>query len=98
MTRSSCPWSVIARRSLGQHGVERDSRFDKQWGMRKLFLIAVLACAALVAAGCGEKKETDAPGTFGPGVKATDPPWKPEYAHLPERMRMNHIPPPGNQK
>jgi hypothetical protein len=67
--------------------------------VRALVLALTIACAALVIAGCGEKKETaGAPVTFGPGVTETPPPWKPEYAHLQERMKMLGVPPPGNEK
>lgn len=67
--------------------------------MRALLLTLALACAAVLVAGCGQKHETaGAPVTFGPGVTETPPPWKPEYAHLRERMRALGVPPPGSEK
>src|SRR4051812_41216140 len=56
-------------------------------------LLAVLACVLL--AGCGEKKETlgDTTAVYGPGVTATPPPWKPEYAHLKQRLAQLKLPP-----
>ncbi len=61
-------------------------------------LVAMLAAALL--AGCGEKKETlgDATAVYGPGVTATAPPWKPEYAHLKQRIKELGLPPVGNEK
>src|SRR3954449_5991959 len=61
-------------------------------------LFAVLACALL--AGCGEKKETlgDATAIYGPGVTATAPPWKPEYAHLKQRIAQLKLPPVGKEQ
>jgi hypothetical protein len=58
------------------------------------------ACAALALVGCGEKTETlgDATAGFGPGVTAKAPPWKPEYAHLPQRIRQLGLPPVGKEK
>jgi hypothetical protein len=34
----------------------------------------------------------------GPGVRATPPPWKPEYAHMPARLHAMGLPSPGNEK
>jgi hypothetical protein len=61
-------------------------------------LLAVLACALL--AGCGEKKETlgDTTAVHGPGVTATAPPWKPEYAHLKQRIAQLKLPPVGKEQ
>jgi len=61
-------------------------------------LAAMLACALL--AGCGEKKETlgDTTAVSGPGVAATAPPWKPEYAHLKQRIAQLKLPPVGEEQ
>ena|ERR1041385_9164643 len=34
----------------------------------------------------------------GPGVRATKPPWAPEYAHMSERLHEMGLPTPGNEK
>jgi hypothetical protein len=63
-----------------------------------LSYIAVLA-VALVAAGCGNDKESSsAPVISGPGITETDPPWKPSYEQLQERMKRFGVPPPGTEK
>lgn len=51
-------------------------------------------------AACGEKKETlgDPTANFAPGVKATKPPWKPEYAHLRQRIAKLGLPPVGKEQ
>src|SRR3954467_14055686 len=61
-------------------------------------LLAVLACALL--AGCGEKKETlgDTTAVSGPRGTATAPPWKPEYAHLKQRLVQLKLPPVGKEQ
>jgi hypothetical protein len=68
--------------------------------MRQLVpaVLAALACALL--AGCGEKKETlgDATAVHGPGITATPPPWKPEYAHLKQRLAQLKLPPVGKEQ
>lgn len=67
--------------------------------MRHLVLAALVLAAALLA-GCGEKKETvgDTTAQYGPGVTDAPPPWKPEYAHLKERIQKLGLPPVGNEK
>jgi hypothetical protein len=62
--------------------------------------VVALALAAVLLAGCGEKKETlgDATAVFGPGISAKPPPWKPEYAHLKQRIRELHLPPVGKEQ
>jgi hypothetical protein len=53
----------------------------------------------LVASGCGSSApKSSAPVVSGPGVTATKAPWKPEYAHLQERMKRFAVPPPGTEK
>lgn len=62
-------------------------------------LSLLLVLLVVIAAGCGSS--ADAPsGTTnaGPGLQTSQPPWKPEYAHLAERARRLHLPPVGNEK
>jgi hypothetical protein len=64
---------------------------------RVLYLLPALLAAVLLA-GCGEKKETlgDTSAVTGPGVRALappPPPWLPEYAHLAQRIKQRHLPP-----
>jgi hypothetical protein len=68
--------------------------------MRRLIQMVLLACVALVIAGCGEKKETlgDTTAISGPGVRATAPRWLPEYTHLAERIKKLKLPPVGKEK
>src|SRR5215212_8057442 len=71
--------------------------------MRRLLpaVLALLACAAVVAlSGCGEKKETlgDTSAVSGPGVRATAPPWTPEFEHLKTRIAQLKLPPVGKEQ
>jgi hypothetical protein len=79
--------------------------------MPKLTTTLIALALALLAAGCGSSskagssiKATTAAALptglviSGPGVRATKPPWKPEYAHLPERLHAMGLPSPGNEK
>src|SRR4051812_27083771 len=63
--------------------------------LRHITLAAAVAVVAIVLAGCGEKKETlgDTTAIYGPGVRATPPPWPPEYAHLAQRIKQLKLPP-----
>jgi hypothetical protein len=63
-------------------------------------LLAALTAAALVLSGCGEKEETlgDATATYGPGITASPPPWKPEYANLKKRIDQLGLPPVGKEQ
>ena len=65
--------------------------------MRAPALLVAVFAAALVAAGCGGKGES-APVVRGPGIKATEPPWKPETEQLAARMKKFGVPPPGTEK
>lgn len=58
-----------------------------------LLLLAALAC------GCGSSSDAATPGLSiaGPGLQTTQPPWKPEYAHLHERLKLIGIPPGGKE-
>lgn len=74
--------------------------------------LIALSLALPVAAGCGSSGKAGSTGNAttaaaatpsglvvsGPGVLATSPPWKPEYAHLKERVRAMGLPPTGNEK
>jgi hypothetical protein len=63
-----------------------------------LLLIALLALTAS-AAGCGDSsKESSAPVISGPGIVETEPPWKPQYEQLQERMDRFGVPAPGTEK
>jgi hypothetical protein len=65
----------------------------------------VAALALLIATGCGSSSPSgsgasSAPGLViaGPGLQTSQPPWKPEYAHLAERKAELHLPPVGNEE
>lgn len=60
-------------------------------------LIVALTLVA-IAAGCGSSGDPP-PGLsiVGPGLQTTQPPWKPEYAHLQERARKIGLPPVGKE-
>ena len=62
--------------------------------------IAAAAClVALVVAGCGSSTEAPRGLTVaGPGSQTGQPPWRPEYAHLPQRLKQIGIPPGGSEK
>jgi hypothetical protein len=64
------------------------------------FAITCLALigVALVASGCGSAAKSSAPVVSGPGIVASAPPWKPQYAHMRERMQRFSVPPPGTEK
>jgi hypothetical protein len=68
--------------------------------MRLLRHVIPVALVAVVLAGCGEKAETlgDVTANYGPGVTAKPPPWKPEYAHLAQRIKQLRLPPVGDEK
>jgi hypothetical protein len=61
---------------------------------------------ALLAAGCGSGASTPPGLTIsGPGLQASEPasgpsqaPWRPEYAHLAQRLKLIGIPPGGEEK
>src|SRR5258706_14560229 len=70
-------------------------------------LVAVLAVSlALLVAGCGSGVKTPAGLSIsGPGLQTSQPaaepnvaPWKPEYAHLAQRLKLIGIPPGGEEK
>lgn len=74
-------------------------------GVTKLVSMLLLALV-LVAAGCGSDEttttpaRTPVPGTTisGPGLQRGKPPWRPEYAHLRERLRERELPPAGTER
>jgi len=63
---------------------------------------ALAALTVALAAGCGSSGSNDAtvPGTTnaGPGLQTSQPPWRPEYAHLRERIRAIGLPPAGTER
>ena len=66
---------------------------------------ALLAALALAAAGCGSSGDggsttSSVPGTTnaGPGLQTSQPPWRPEYAHLAPRVRALGLPPAGTER
>lgn len=53
----------------------------------------------LAASGCGSSSSTPAGLVISaPGLQTGQPPWAPEYAHLPERLHQLGLPPTGNEK
>lgn len=72
---------------------------------RCLSCAALLGLLALAAAGCGSSTDTP-PGLAisGPGLQTSQPasglsqaPWRPEYAHLAQRLKLIGIPPGGKE-
>jgi hypothetical protein len=69
-------------------------------------LCALAAALALAAAGCGSSGNdgggdaSPPPGATnsGPGLQTSRPPWKPEYAHLKQRIRQMGLPPAGTER
>lgn len=67
---------------------------------------ALLAALALAVAGCGSSAHTPSGLTIsGPGLQTSQPAsgqgeaaWKPEYAHLAQRLKLIAIPPGGQEK
>ena len=61
---------------------------------------ALCALLALLVAGCGSSSADPPSGTTisGPGLQTSTPPWRPEYAHLKQRVRARGIPPHGTEK
>jgi hypothetical protein len=68
--------------------------------MRIVKAAAVLAVTTvvLVTAGCGGGSSSP-PGLtiVGAGLRTSQPPWAPEYAQLPERLKQLKLPPVGNE-
>jgi len=63
-------------------------------------LLTILAGLTVLAiAGCGSGSDAPAGLTIsGPGLQTGKPPWRPEYAHLAERLHALGIPPGGAEK
>ena len=59
-----------------------------------------LAALALAVAGCGSSGDAPVPGTTnaGPGLQTSQPPWRPEYAHLAQRISALGLPPAGTER
>jgi hypothetical protein len=56
------------------------------------------ATVVLAAAGCGSGGSAPSGLTIsGAGLRTSQPPWAPEYAHLPERLAQLKLPPVGNE-
>jgi hypothetical protein len=66
--------------------------------VRAAVSLSTLLLAALGALGCGDSPGSSAPVVSGPGIVEAAAPWKPEYAHLAERMARFKVPPPGTEK
>jgi hypothetical protein len=66
--------------------------------VRLVTSLLVLLVVALPVAGCGEKDESSAAVIAGPGIRETEPPWKPENTMVRERMQRFGVPPPGTEK
>src|SRR5205809_7457088 len=63
-----------------------------------LVVLAALAAAAVAVGGCGSGSAAPAGLVVaGPGAQTSMPPWKPEYAHLAERLKAIAIPPGGKE-
>jgi hypothetical protein len=65
--------------------------------------LAVALCAllaALAATGCSSGTDAPPPGQTisGPGLQTSQPPWRPEYAHLAQRLHQIRIPPGGSER
>jgi hypothetical protein len=70
-------------------------------GVRSLLAAAATTALAVgVAAGCGSSSATTPTGLVisGPGLSSGQPPWQPEYAHLPQRIAEMGLPAVGNEK
>lgn len=73
-------------------------------GARARLLAPAVAAAAiallLAASGCGSSAPAAPAGLTisGPGLQTGQPPWAPEYAHLPERLHTLGLPPVGGEK
>jgi hypothetical protein len=63
-----------------------------------VLLTGLLALLALAANGCGSSAQDPKGLTIaGPGLQTSQPPWKPEYAHLQERVKAIGLPPVGKE-
>lgn len=61
--------------------------------------LLAMCLAGLAASGCGSGNAAPAGLVIaGPGLQTTQPPWKPEYAHLRERLAALRLPSVGNEK
>jgi len=73
---------------------------------RYLSCAALLGLLVLAAAGCGSGSDSPPGLTIsGPGLQTSQPasglsqaPWRPEYAHLAQRLKLIGIPPGGQEK
>lgn len=72
-----------------------------------LLLCTLATALALAATGCGSSGDDNGatpsapvPGmrNQGPGLQTSQPPWRPEYAHLKQRIRLLGLPPAGTER
>src|ERR1019366_6590632 len=82
------------------------SRMSPRAPRRSLCAAALVGVLALLTAGCGSSAE-EPPGLSisGPGLQTSQPPslpnrapWRAEYAHLAQRLKLIGIPPGGKEK
>jgi hypothetical protein len=81
-------------------------RRKSSFKLTTFLLIVVAGPSALVAAGCGSSGNDAPPGLTirGPGLQTSppaqppSPAWRPEYAHLAQRLKEIQIPPGGQEK
>lgn len=68
--------------------------------VRSLLALAATAVISAALAGCGTTQTTVAtsPAASGPGVRASLPPWAPEYRHLAARLRLLGLPASGSDR
>jgi hypothetical protein len=66
--------------------------------LRRTALALGVSVALLAVAGCGGSSAPPGFVIAGAGLQASQPPWAPEYAHLPERLSELKLPPVGNEK
>jgi hypothetical protein len=89
---------ILSRRAASGRRYDRDVDASgvKRW--TGVLLVAL----ALAVGGCGSSSEDPPPPPgmtiTGPGLQAGKPPWRPEYAHLPQRIEALGLPPAGTER
>jgi hypothetical protein len=68
--------------------------------IRRIAVLAATAVVSVAFVGCGTTTTTVAtsPAASGPGIRASVPPWAPEYRHLATRLRLLGLPAAGSDK